>query len=70
MHRSTHDRQTLNASSNASGTIFGAKLYLATGNQDYLDWAKGLYLWTKENLLDPDDFTYYESMNVTGEVNK
>ena len=70
MHRSTHDRQTLNASSNASGSIFGAKLYLATGNQDYLDWAKGLYLWTKENLLDPDDFTYYESMKVTGEVNK
>ena len=37
---------------NAYAVILGAKLYQATDNQDYLDMAKGMYIWAKENPSD------------------
>lgn len=61
-------KRSKNACSNAPGAVFAAKLYMATGNQDYLDWAKGLYTWTKEKLLDQKDNLYMDNMNLRGEV--
>ena len=37
---------------NAYAVILGAKLYQATDNQDYLDMAKGMYIWAQENPSD------------------
>ena len=63
-------KHSKNACSNAPGAVFAAKLYLATENQDYLDMAKGLYLWTKEKLLDTEDWLYMDNINMRGEVNR
>ena len=37
---------------NAYAVILGAKLYQATDYQDYLDMAKGMYIWAQENPSD------------------
>ena len=37
---------------NAYAVVFAAKLYQATDNQDYLDIAKGMYIWAQENPSD------------------
>ena len=55
------------ALSNASAAVFAAKLYQATENQDYLDMAKGLYIWTKEKLMDPEDDLYMNKLFLKGE---
>ena len=63
-------KQSKNACSTAPGAVFAAKLYLATENQDYLDMAKGLYQWTKQSLLDEEDWLYMDNMNMRREVDK
>ena len=37
---------------NAYAVIFAAELYQATDDQDYLDMAKGMYIWAQENPSD------------------
>ena len=47
-----------NAVSNGPAIILAMRLYDATSDETYLNWAKDLYSWQKANLIDP----------VTGEV--
>lgn len=42
-----------NAVSNGPATVLAMRLYEATGKADYLDWAKKIYEWEKETLVDP-----------------
>ena len=64
IYRCEQKKLSKNACSNASGAVFAAKLYLATENQDYLDMAKGLYQWTKQSLLDEEDWLYMDNMDL------
>lgn len=52
MYSSEWSRKQKDPLTNAYGAVFGTKLYQATDNQDYLDMAKGMYLWAQEN---PDE---------------
>jgi len=52
MYPSEKDRRSFNPLVNAYMAVFGARLFQATDNQDYLDMAKGLYLWAQENPSD------------------
>ena len=52
MYPSEYRKNTHDAYINAYMTVFAAKLYQATDNQDYLDLAKGLYIWAQENPSD------------------
>lgn len=52
MYPSEKIRKDFDPFINAYMAVLGAKLYLATDNQDYLDMAKGLYLWAQENPSD------------------
>jgi uncharacterized protein YyaL (SSP411 family) len=49
MYPSEYARRKHDALINAYMSVFGTKLYQATDNQEYLDIAKGLYIWAKEN---------------------
>lgn len=40
-----------NACSNAPAIILAARLYNATGSQEYLDWAKRIFDWMNTNLI-------------------
>ena len=49
MYASELARKKTDPVMNAYAVILGAKLYQATDNQDYLDMAKGMYIWAQEN---------------------
>ena len=52
IYSSEWSRKTKDPISNAYGAVFGTRLYQVTDNQDYLDMAKGMYIWAKENQND------------------
>ncbi len=60
-----------NACINGPASLLGFKLYAATGNSDYADFALKVYDWTRENLFDPGSGQVYDNIDgVTGTVNK
>lgn len=59
-----------NTCSNAPGTVYAAKLFLATGDSAYLRTAVRLYEWTRENLQDPADALYFDNKNLNGEIGR
>lgn len=52
MYISDSGNRNMDSFINALGALYCAKLYQATGKQDYLDIAKGIYLWAKLNPSD------------------
>lgn len=61
-------RVSKNTCSNAPATVLCVKLYNATKKQEYLDWAKKTYDWTKEKLCDPSDFVYWDNMALDARI--
>lgn len=57
-----------NTCSNAPGSVFALKLYKATGNLHYLEQGKALYEWTRNTLMDSDDFLYFDNINLSGKI--
>ncbi len=53
---------------NAPLAKVSAQLYKETGKQKYLDWAVKLYDWTKEKLMDPKDYLYWDNINLEGKI--
>ena len=70
VYSSEQKKVSKDAGANAAGAVFAAGLYMATDNQDYLDWAKGLYVWNREKLADTKGMGYFDSMKLTGEIEK
>ena len=62
----SHDRNTV---SNMPGAELGLRLYQATHDRTYLDWAKRMYDWTNRNLLAPNGM-YWDHVDLTGTVEK
>ena len=50
-----------NTCSNAPGSVYASKLFLATGDSSYLQAGIRLYEWTKENLQDPAVGFYFDN---------
>ena len=58
-----------NAVSNGPAIILAMRLYDATDDQGYLDWAKELYEWQKDNLVDPTNGEVWDHITIeNGEV--
>ena len=57
-----------NTCSNAPGSVYATKLYMATANPAYLAQGIELYNWTKSNLLDTSDYLYFDNVNLEGKV--
>ena len=53
-----------NAVSNGPTIILGMRLYDATGDEMYLDWAKDLYEWEKANLVDPTNGEVWDNIQL------
>jgi len=51
-----------NACSNAPASILAARLYHATGEQEYLDWAIKIYEWQKNHLIDHANGAVWDSI--------
>lgn len=61
-------KESKNTCSNAPAVVYLLKLFQATGNKDYLSEAIALYDWTKKHLQDPDDYLYWDNINLAGKV--
>lgn len=60
------DKASKNTCSNAPAAVMCLKLHQATGNDEYLQKAREIYAWTKENLQDPVDYLYFDNMKLDG----
>lgn len=63
-------KRSKNTCSNAPGSVFALKLYLATNDDKYLEQGQALYEWTKKNLQDPTDGLYWDNKNLRGRIQK
>lgn len=59
-----------NTCSNAPGSVYASKLFLATGDSSYLQAGIRLFEWTKENLQDPADGLYFDNKSLNGEIGR
>lgn len=64
-----NNKTSKNTCINAPLAKISAQLYKATGKQEYLDWARKLYSWTKETLIDKSDYIYNDNINLEGKIN-
>ena len=59
------DHQSVNACSNGPAAILAARLYRATGDETYLDWAKKIFAWLDETLVDPRTFLVLDNLHLS-----
>ncbi|OXA90050.1 glycoside hydrolase family 76 protein [Flavobacterium hercynium] len=57
-----------NAVSNAPAVILAMRLYAIDKNPDDLDWAKKIYEWQKNNLVDPVSGAVWDNISETNGV--
>lgn len=55
---------------NAPAAYAAARFYELTGSESHLTWAKKIYNWTKETLLDPVYGVYMDNIKNSGEINR
>ncbi|MDR7130293.1 putative alpha-1,6-mannanase (GH76 family) [Algoriphagus sp. 4150] len=53
-----------NAVSNGPTVVLATRLYNVTGDEYYLDWAKELYAWQKEHLVDPETGLVWDNIEL------
>lgn len=63
-------RRSKHACSNAPGSVFALKLFMATGDSTFFNRGKKLYTWTKTNLQDPADHLYYDNIRLDGSIER
>ncbi|MFT4072154.1 MAG: glycoside hydrolase family 76 protein [Dysgonamonadaceae bacterium] len=63
-------KESKNTCSNAPAAVLALKLYRATQDSSFLFKGKELYDWTKKHLQDPEDYLYYDNINLHGNVDK
>lgn len=57
-----------NAVSNAPAVILAMRLYAVTQNPDDLEWAKKIYTWQKNNLVDPTSGAVWDNVSLENGV--
>lgn len=55
--------------STAPAAVMAAKLYQATKEEQYLEYAKKLYAWCKNVLQDPNDYLYWDNVRLSDSNN-
>ena len=63
-------KSSKNTCSNAPAAVWAMKLYLATGNEDYIKAAENLYQWTVAHLQDSTDYLFFDNIKLDGTIDK
>jgi uncharacterized protein YyaL (SSP411 family) len=63
-------KHSKNTCSNAPGSVYALKLFLATKDSSYFKQGKGLYDWTKSHLQDSTDNLYFDNMSLKGKIGR
>jgi predicted alpha-1,6-mannanase (GH76 family) len=56
-----------NTPANAPAVILAARLYQQFGNVDDLNWAKRIYAWQRQHLVDPESGIVWDGLNRLGD---
>jgi predicted alpha-1,6-mannanase (GH76 family) len=56
-----------NTPANAPACILATRLFIETGNADYLTWAKKIYDWQKSTLVNKNSGLVYDGINSNGD---
>ncbi|SEW19130.1 Predicted alpha-1,6-mannanase, GH76 family [Chitinophaga sp. YR573] len=60
------DRQNKNTPANAPASIIASRIYQLNRNADDLAWAKKIYQWQKDYLVDPVSGLVWDGLDATG----
>lgn len=63
----TRDRNTV---SNAPAAILALGLHAATGDEQYLAWARRMFGWVERTLRDPSDGLYWDHLKLDGRIER
>lgn len=63
-------KESKNTCSNAPGSVYALKLFIATGDSSYFHQGLNLYNWTKANLQDTEDHLFFDNIRLDGSVEK
>lgn len=63
-------KESKNTCSNGPAAAACLAVYERTKNVAYLEKAKSLYAWTKANLQDPEDGLFWDSLSLSGRIQK
>lgn len=64
------NKSSKNTCSNAPAAVLSAKMFYLTDDNRYLEKAIETYKWTKEYLLDNEDYVYLDNVNISGDVDR
>jgi Predicted glycosyl hydrolase len=56
-----------NTPANAPAVILGARLYSRFGDAQYLEWAKRIFEWQRQTLVDPETGLVWDGINRQGD---
>ncbi|MDD4516199.1 glycoside hydrolase family 76 protein [Massilibacteroides sp.] len=59
-----------NTCSNAPGSVYALKLFMATEDSSYFHQGLELYNWTKAHLQDTEDYLFFDNIRLDGSVEK
>lgn len=62
------DESGKNTCINAPAAMASCQMYLATGDESYLEWAVKIYDWTKEKFLDPSDYLLWDNVSLNSDT--
>lgn len=61
-------KESKNTCSNAPGSVYALKLFIATGDSSYFQQGLTLYNWTKEKLQDTEDHLFFDNIRLDGSI--
>lgn len=62
----TKDRQNKNTPANAPASIIASRIYQLDRKPEDLEWAKKIYQWQKNNLVDPTSGLVWDGLDASG----
>lgn len=63
-------KHSKNTCSNAPGSVYALKLFMATSDSSYFKEGQALYEWTKKNLQDSTDYLYFDNKGLNGRIGR
>jgi len=63
-------KHSKNSCSNAPGSVYALKLFMATKDSSYFKEGRALYEWTKSNLQDSTDYLYFDNKGLNGRIGR
>lgn len=65
-----NEKKSKNTCANGPSALACLRLYVKTGKKQYLEDGRRIFLWTRTHLQDPKSTLYWDSISLTGKINR